>query len=95
MLNRFVLTGVKRGLQLRGMESECGRQSIRTGRIVGGDDAYEGEFPWTVSLVFRTSLLLLNITYSPALSLPALASIFLPVLWEGEMRTKSFPSTNL
>ncbi|KAI1305956.1 Plasma kallikrein [Halotydeus destructor] len=29
---------------------ECGRQIIRTGRIVGGDDAYEGEFPWTVSI---------------------------------------------
>lgn len=30
-------------------EEECGRQVIRSGRIIGGDDAYQGEFPWTVS----------------------------------------------
>ena len=29
---------------------ECGRQAIRNGRIVGGETAYEGEFPWAVSI---------------------------------------------
>ncbi|CAN7983262.1 unnamed protein product, partial [Ixodes hexagonus] len=28
----------------------CGKQQVRTGRIVGGHDAYDGEFPWIVSL---------------------------------------------
>lgn len=28
---------------------ECGRQRIRNGRIVGGENAYEGEYPWAVS----------------------------------------------
>ncbi|KAM7312924.1 brain-specific serine protease 4 [Ixodes scapularis] len=30
--------------------SDCGRQKIRDGRIVGGDDAYDGEFPWIASV---------------------------------------------
>ncbi|KAH8024257.1 hypothetical protein HPB51_022376 [Rhipicephalus microplus] len=29
---------------------QCGRQMIRDGRIVGGQDAYDGEFPWVASL---------------------------------------------
>ncbi|XP_065283318.2 brain-specific serine protease 4-like isoform X1 [Dermacentor albipictus] len=29
---------------------QCGRQMIRDGRIVGGHDAYDGEFPWVASL---------------------------------------------
>ncbi|XP_077562542.1 brain-specific serine protease 4-like isoform X2 [Haemaphysalis longicornis] len=29
---------------------QCGRQQIRDGRIVGGHDAYDGEFPWVASL---------------------------------------------
>lgn len=31
----------------------CGRQFIRAGRIVGGDQAYDGEFPWMVSLLLQ------------------------------------------
>ncbi|XP_077483633.1 brain-specific serine protease 4-like isoform X2 [Amblyomma americanum] len=29
---------------------QCGKQQIRDGRIVGGHDAYDGEFPWVASL---------------------------------------------
>lgn len=49
--------------------NECGRQSIRSGRIVGGSDAYEGEFPWTVSHFESSSL--------PFHLLPPPASLFL------------------
>ncbi|KAF8767412.1 Serine protease filzig like protein [Argiope bruennichi] len=29
---------------------ECGKQTIRNGRIVGGDEAFDGEFPFLVSI---------------------------------------------
>lgn len=31
----------------------CGKQQVRNGRIVNGEDAYDGEFPWTVSILFH------------------------------------------
>jgi hypothetical protein len=31
--------------------SGCGKQQInRTAKVVGGNDSYDGEFPWTVSI---------------------------------------------
>ncbi|GFT85848.1 serine protease filzig [Nephila pilipes] len=29
---------------------ECGKQAVRNGRIVGGEDAFDGEFPFLVSI---------------------------------------------
>ena len=31
--------------------TKCGKQQIlRTSKVVGGNDTYDGEFPWTVSI---------------------------------------------
>lgn len=34
---------------------DCGKQPFKTSRIVGGQDAYQGEFPWQVSLHIKGS----------------------------------------
>lgn len=36
--------------QAQPVSYQCGRQQIRDGRIVGGEDAYDGEFPWVASV---------------------------------------------
>ncbi|XP_076321294.1 trypsin-1-like [Tachypleus tridentatus] len=37
-------------IQSAAVPSLCGQQLARNGRIVHGEDAYEGEFPWAVSI---------------------------------------------
>lgn len=32
---------------------ECGKKAVKSSRIVGGQDAVEGEFPWMVSLQIK------------------------------------------
>ncbi|KAH9368791.1 hypothetical protein HPB48_012436 [Haemaphysalis longicornis] len=46
--NRCVPAG-QRARHRRRRNCRCGRQLIRRGRIVGGRDAYDGEFPWIAS----------------------------------------------
>ncbi|XP_054719041.1 serine proteinase stubble-like [Uloborus diversus] len=36
-------------------KQQCGRRIAREARIVGGDDTYEGEFPWAVSVRLLTT----------------------------------------
>ena len=51
-LSLYFCLGFQRRLSFsEGSPVDCGRQSIRAGRIVGGSDAYDGEFPWTVRLL--------------------------------------------
>lgn len=30
------------------ISKDCGKSAVRTSRIVGGNDAYFGQFPWQV-----------------------------------------------
>ncbi|XP_015905531.1 trypsin-1-like [Parasteatoda tepidariorum] len=44
----WTLLFVVNALRIEGFE--CGKQTVRNGRIVGGEDAFDGEFPFMVSL---------------------------------------------
>ncbi|XP_076338710.1 serine protease 30-like [Tachypleus tridentatus] len=48
-----ILTLVSSPIHSAAVQSLCGRQRVRNSRIVRGSDAYDGEFPWAVSIRFN------------------------------------------